>query len=247
MPDPMHFDRHAELYDRARPPYPAALIDRLADLGLLRAGARALDLGAGSGQATRILVQAGMEVTAVEPGPALAARLQEALPGVDVLRSTVERAALPAGAFDLVTIATAVHWLDLDVVLPALHRALAPGGRLAVWRTAYGDPSVPPGPFRRRIQAIVDAREAPARPQPGETETARWAAALEAGGLFRTVHTEEFAWTIVLDEDAVRDLFTTFSDWTPAEAEEAARAVRDLGGSVTEHYLSPLLVLAPAG
>ncbi|MGH1548741.1 class I SAM-dependent methyltransferase [Leifsonia poae] len=245
MPDPMHFDRHADLYDRARPPYPTALTDRLAALGLLRAGARALDLGAGSGQATRILVDAGMEVTAVEPGRALAARLKKTLPAVQVIRATAEEAELPDGAFDLVTIATAVHWFDLHVVLPKLHRTLATDGRLAVWRTAYGDPSVPPGPFRERVQRIVDARDAPPRPQPDEADTVSWARALESGGLFRTVHSDEFAWTIALDADGVRDLFTTFSDWTAAEAQEAARAVDELGGTVTEHYLTPLLVLEP--
>jgi SAM-dependent methyltransferase len=243
MPDPMHFDRHADLYDRARPPYPAALTERLAALGLLRAGARALDLGAGSGQATRILVDAGMDVTAVEPGAALAARLHESLPAVRVVRSSAEDADLPAAAFDLVTVATAVHWFDLDIVLPKLHRALASDGRLAVWRNAYGDPSVPPGRFRRRVQEIVDARDAPSRPQPDETDTQRWAAALESGGLFRTTHREEFSWAVELDEAGVRDIFTTFSDWTAAEAEKAGHAVRELGGTVTEHYLTPLLVL----
>ncbi|ANF30658.1 methyltransferase type 11 [Leifsonia xyli] len=245
MPDPMHFDRYAELYDRARPPYPSALTDRLTALGLLGAGVRALDLGAGTGQATRILVEAGMEVTAVEPGGALAARLHDALPAVRVVRSTAEDVEFPAGSFGLVTVATAVHWFDLDVVLPKLHRILTTDGRLAVWRTAYGDPSVAPGPFREAIQRIVDARDAPRRAQPDETDTASWARALESGGLFRTVQAAEFAWAVDLDADAVRDLFTTFSDWTAAEAEEAARAVDELGGVVTEHYLTPLLVLEP--
>lgn len=245
MPDPMHFDRLAELYERARPPYPPALIDRLAGLGLLRAGARALDLGAGSGQATRILVEARMDVTAVEPGPALGSRLHDTLPSVRVLHATAEAADLPPATFDLVTVATAVHWFDLDVVLPKLHRSLTTDGRLVVWRTVYGDPSVPPGPFRRRVQEIADARDAAPRPQPDESDTERWARVLESGGLFRTIHVEEFAWAVDLDEAGVRDLFTTFSDWTAAEAEEAARAVRDLGGTVTEHYLSPLLVLEP--
>lgn len=247
MPDPMHFDRHAELYDRARPPYPAALWERLAELGLLVAGARALDLGAGSGQATRGLVEAGMEVTAVEPGAALATRLAERLPDVRVIAATAEEADLPAASFALATIATAVHWFDLGVVLPKLHAALAPGGHLAVWRNAYGDASVPPTPFRERVQAIAGRRNAPPRPGPDESQTAEWARLLEAGGYFRASHVEEFAWSIDLDEDGVRGLFTTFSDWSEAEAEEAAVAVRDLGGTVTEHYRTPLIVLERVG
>jgi SAM-dependent methyltransferase len=243
MPDPMHFDRHAGLYDRARPPYPDALRDRLAEMGLLVAGRRAVDLGAGSGQATRLLVEAGMDVTAIEPGSALAARLRQALPGVRVLQTTAERAGLAPASFDLATAATSVHWFDLDAVLPKLHTALVPSGRLAVWRTVYGDPAAPPTPFRERVARIAAERDAPPRPGPGETETAEWGRRLSARGLFRVTHVEEFRWSVDLDADAVAALFTTFSDWSAAEAEEAARAVRELGGVVTEHYVTPLLVL----
>ncbi len=243
----MHFDRHADLYDRARPPYPDALWQRLTSLGLLAAEHRALDLGAGTGQATERLVEAGMRVTAVEPGAALAVRLRERVPSARVLQTSAEEAELAPGSFDLVTVATAIHWFDLDAVLPKLHAALAPGGRLAVWRNVYGDTSVPPTPFRRRLEAIVAQRDAPPRPGPGELETARWARLLEADGLFATTEVAEFHWRIDLDADAVRGLFTTFSDWSADEAEEAARAVRDLGGTVTEHYLTPLIVLARVG
>ncbi|MGN7798860.1 class I SAM-dependent methyltransferase [Leifsonia sp. 22587] len=247
MPDPMHFDRHAALYDRARPPYPDSLRDRLRQLGLLTPGRRALDLGAGSGQATRLLVDAGMDVTAVEPGPALADILQQRFPRVHVVRSTAEEYVPEPGSLDLVTIATAVHWFDLGRVLPSLRRALAPGGRVAVWRTVYGDTSVPPSPFRGRVQAIADRRDASARPGPDETETEAWARLLTAGGLFVVDHREELRWSIVLDADGIQALFTTFSDWSEAEAEQAAEAVRELGGTVVEHYVTPLIVLAPAG
>ena len=245
MPDPMHFDRHADLYDRARPPYPAALGTRLAELGLLVAGHRALDLGAGSGQATRILVDAGMEVTAVEPGGALVDRLRLLLPEVHILQATAE--AVRAGA-GVVRPRDGCHSGPLvrsGCGAPeAAHRTRRPAGRLAVWRNAYGDPSVPPTAFRTRIAEIVARRDAPPRPGPDETDTARWAALLQAGGYFATVHAEEFHWSVELDEDGVRGLFTTFSDWSPAEAEQAALAVRELGGTVTEHYLTPLIVLA---
>jgi SAM-dependent methyltransferase len=130
---------------------------------MLAAGMRALDLGAGSGQATRILVDAGMDVTAVESGPALAAALRDRLPGVRVVEATAEAAELPPASFDVATIATAVHWFDLEVVLPKLHRTLVPGGRLAVWRNAYGDAAVPLTPFRERIGAIVARRDAAPR------------------------------------------------------------------------------------
>lgn len=243
MVDPMHFDARTEVYERARPPYPGALWQRLRDLGLVRAGVRVIDVGAGTGQATGPLLDAGATVTAVEPGPVLAERLRTRFPQVRVLNATAEEVALPDGAYDLGVAATSVHWLDLDVVVPKLHRALVPGGDLAVWRTAFGDPRVST-PFRERVFAIVARREGAAvRPGPDELDTGGWVHWLTASGHFAETHTEEFRWSIELGADQVRDLFSTFSNWSAAEAEAAADAARELGGRVTEHYVSPLITL----
>jgi len=247
VPDPMHFDAHADVYDRARPPYPDALWARLSGLGLLHPGARVVELGAGTGQATAPMLRVGAAVTAVEPGPALADLLRRRCPGATVLVATAESVPLPDAAFDLAVAATSVHWFDLDVVLPRLHRTLAHGGHLAVWRNAYGDPAVAATPFRERVAAIVARRGDRRRPGPGELDTEAWLERLTQGGWFVARHVEELAWSIELGTDEVRDLFTTFSDWSAAEVEDAARAVADLGGRVTEHYRTPLLVLSRSG
>lgn len=244
MRDPLHFDRNAELYDRARPAYPDALWSRLEELGVLRPGERALDLGSGTGQAVGPLLRAGMRVTAVEPGPALAARLRAHFPEVGVIASTAEDAQLPRSAFALATAATSVHWFDLEVVLPKLNAALRPGGHFAVWRNAYGDPRAPVTLFRERVGEVVARRGGEIRRAPDELETAAWARELSAGGLFDVVHVEEFRWSIELDANGLRELFTTFSNWTTAEAVEIGQAATDLGGLVVEHYVSPLIVLA---
>ncbi|WP_238154724.1 class I SAM-dependent methyltransferase [Ornithinimicrobium sufpigmenti] len=185
------------------------LWDRLGELGVLSAGTRVVELGAGSGQATGPMVSAGATVTAVEPGPALAALLQERWPEVTVHVGTAEAVELPDAAFDLAVVATAVHWFDLPVVLPKLHRTLVLGGHLAVWRTAFGNPAAPVTAFRERVSQIVARRtQAPGRAGPGETDTASWVRRLTASGHFVTAHVEEFAWTIELTTAQVRDLFT---------------------------------------
>jgi len=237
-----HFERHAHLYTRARPPYPAALWRALAGLGLVRPGLRALDIGAGTGQASGPLLDAGMRVTAIEPGPALATELRERFPQLTVIASTAEAADLPAASFDLAVCATAVHWLDLAVVLPRLHAALVDGGHLAVWKNDFGDPSAPPTAFRARVHDIVARRDAPPRTEPAVDPT-DWPEVLAAGDHFEPVREQTFRWTIDLDADQVHDLFTTFSNWSPTEVDEAAAAVRALGGTVTEHYLTPLVVM----
>jgi SAM-dependent methyltransferase len=242
-PDPAHFDRHWAIYDRARPPYPEELWQRLRQFELLPRGGNSLELGAGTGQATGRLLAEGMRVTAVEPGPRLAAGLRERFPQVRVLETTAENAVLPDGAFDVAVAATSIHWMDLSVVLPRIHRALAPGGHLLVWRNVFGDPRADTTLFRQRVSEITARRREPRRPEPADVDTDGWVARLESGGLFRSLHVEEFRWDVTLDAGRVRDLFTTFSDWSPSEVAEAERAVIALGGRVVEHYLTPLVVL----
>lgn len=94
-PDPMHFERHAGTYGQARPPYPPQLWARLRDLGLLDPGLRAIDLGAGTGQATGPMLAAGLAVTAIEPGTNLAEALQVAHPGATVIIQPAEDLDLP--------------------------------------------------------------------------------------------------------------------------------------------------------
>ncbi|MFD1517350.1 class I SAM-dependent methyltransferase [Pseudonocardia yunnanensis] len=243
MAGPLHFDALAETYQRARPPYPEVLWDRLRGLEVLRPGVRVIELGAGTGEATMRLLQDGADVVAVEPGRALAARLQRRCPSAQVVVARAEDAAMGDAQFDLAVAATSVHWLDLGVVIPKLHRAVVRDGHLAVWRTAFGDPRTTT-PFRDRIDAIVARRvDEPVRPGPGELDTEDWARLLSSSGDFAVVHVEEFRWNIDLDADQVHGLFRTFSNWTADEAAAAAEAARDLGGTVTEHYVTPLILL----
>ena len=240
---PLHFDALAETYERARPPYPEALWDRMRELEVLRPGVRVIELGAGTGEATKRLLEAGAEVVAVEPGRALAARLQRRCPSAQIVGARAEDAALAEGQFDLAVAATSAHWLDLGVVIPKLHRAIVRDGHLAVWRTAFGDPGTTT-PFRDRVDATVAQRvNELARPGPGELDTEDWARLLSSSGDFSVVHIDEFRWNINLDADQVHGLFRTFSNWTADEAVAAADAARDLGGMVTEHYVTPLIVL----
>ena len=73
----MHFP--TDLYDRARPGYPVPVFEALATFGDLRPGSRVLELGPGTGQATRPLAERGYQVVAVELGARLAERARRNL------------------------------------------------------------------------------------------------------------------------------------------------------------------------
>lgn len=240
----MHFERMAVEYAGSRPPYPSSLYEVLETEGVIGPGTRVLEIGAGSGLATKELVRAGSEVMAIEPGRELARVLERDVPGVSVLLAHLEDAELPESSFDAVVAATSMHWVNLSVGLPMLHATLRPRGWLAVWRHRFGDDRVDTE-FRRRVEQIVAKRtrresaERRADDRPTMDE-------LTAGAWFEPVRTEHWRWSVDLDTDQVRRLFRTFSDWNDTEVEAVARAADELSGVVTEHYQSVLHLLKRA-
>jgi SAM-dependent methyltransferase len=155
------FNRLAEDY-RARPGYPAALVSRLVALAG-GAGRRVAELGAGTGLVALPLAGAGLAVHAVEPAQAMLAVLAEdasALPLTPV-HAAAESTGLPTGGFDLVVLADALQWVDLEACASEAARLLAPGGRLAVV-----DPRPAATPFMIALGDRIAAANFKARPRP---------------------------------------------------------------------------------
>lgn len=124
------FGRAADEYERGRPDYPAAAIAWLVERLDLRPGRTVLDLAAGTGKLTRLLVPSGADVIAVEPIAEMRAKIE----GARVLDGTAEAIPLPDASVDAVTAAQAFHWFRADEALREIRRVLRPGGALAlVW------------------------------------------------------------------------------------------------------------------
>ena len=124
------FGLAADAYERGRPDYPAAAIDWLVERLDLRPGRMVVDLAAGTGKLTRLLVPSGAEVIAVEPIAAMRAKIE----GVRVLEGTAEAIPLADASVDAVTVAQAFHWFRAAEALREIRRVLRPGGGLAlVW------------------------------------------------------------------------------------------------------------------
>jgi SAM-dependent methyltransferase len=127
------FNEVPELYDRVRPGYPDELFADLAALTGLGPGASVIEVGCGTGQATRSLAALAGEVTALEPGPELAAVARRRLAGlgnVHIERSTFEQwTGEPA---DAIVAASSWHWVDPAAGWRHAHDLLRPGGWLAL-------------------------------------------------------------------------------------------------------------------
>jgi SAM-dependent methyltransferase len=132
------FTEDADLYDRCRPGYPAQLFDVLT--AAVGEGARVLEIGCGTGQATVPLVARGFAVTALEPGEELAEIARRHLAdyvSARVVVAAFEDWSLPPVGFELVVAAGSFHWLDPAVRMVKAADALRSRGALAVVSTQH--------------------------------------------------------------------------------------------------------------
>ncbi|HKE19918.1 MAG TPA: class I SAM-dependent methyltransferase [Kofleriaceae bacterium] len=144
MPDSrQRFSAVAAAYHRFRPTYPAAALDWILATTAAQPGARAADLGCGTGIFSRLLAARGLRVTGVEPNPEMLALAREAGGGPTYVAGEAARTGLADASVDLVTAAQAFHWFPLEATLAELARILVPGGwTAAVWNLRVSSPFV---------------------------------------------------------------------------------------------------------
>jgi SAM-dependent methyltransferase len=227
----------AALYERYRPgPSPAAVEWMLpADVGTV------VDLGAGTGALSRLLLDRARDVIAVEPDDRMRSILTEQLPGVRALNGRGESMPLPDRNVDAVVASSSWHWMDPVATLHEVGRILVPSGTLgAVW--SGPDPE---GPFLIQAQALL-ATQGPADDTAG-TEVAdvilgdsrRPLPTLEIPDdvPFDQPEHEVFRWDVALNADELIGLLGTFSSIITLSEErrervfdEARRLLRDLLG-----------------
>jgi SAM-dependent methyltransferase len=237
-------------YHRARPGYPAWLYDTLQARCGLRPGAGVFEIGAGTGIATRRLLDLGADpLVAVEPDPRLAEFLRRSNPdgALQVVVSSFEDAALEASAFDLGVSATAFHWLDEAEALQKVARLLRPGGWWAAVWNAFGDDSRP-DPFHeatKHLDGLVSP-SAGSRGVPFALDAEARLAALAATGGFEALDSRTSASSLALDADQTVALYATYSNVSlrpdrEAMLAEIGRIARDeFGGRVVRNMTTSL-------
>lgn len=123
VPRRLTFGAHADAYERARPEWPEEAVRWLVP----EAAGLVVEVGAGTGKLTRAVAALGVRVVAVEPDPRMLAVLREA--GLEGVEGSAEEIPLADGVADAAVAGSSLHWFELELALPEIHRVLRPAGR----------------------------------------------------------------------------------------------------------------------
>ena len=240
-------------YDRARPGHPDRVYDVLVERCGLEPGKAVLEIGPGTGQATRRLLELGADpLVTIEPDPALAAYLGTSLSGRIELRVVgFEDAALPMDSFEVAIAASSFHWVEEVPGLAKVFEALCPSGWFAMWWTLFGEGGKQDA-FIEAISPLLEDLQA----SPSRGEQGRPAHALDSEARLRALETAGFAdsahevvrWNASWNTEGIRALYGTFSP--VARLDEARKkaildgvarvAELDFGGHVERTLLTSI-------
>jgi SAM-dependent methyltransferase len=208
------FGAHADAYERSRPDWPEE-----AARWLVPEGAElVVELGAGTGKLTRAVAELGVGVVAVEPDPRMLAVLRRrGLEGVDGSAETIP---FDDGVADAVVAGSSLHWFELDLALPEIHRVLRPGGRFGFgWN--HRDDRHPA--IARMGEAISAAQTRGLR-----WRSRDWSAELSASGLFGDVEHALFEHVLELPREALRDHLMSYSGVAALDEGERRRVIAEV-------------------
>lgn len=224
------FETVAAEYEQYRPDYPDEALSWAAEQLGLGAGARVLDVGAGTGKLTRGLVALGFEAVAVEPGAPMLDQLRRAVPEAEAHVGPAEAIPLPDRNVDAAFAGQAFHWFDRARAVPELHRVIRSGGGLALLWNWWDE--------RDPLQAELGELIGYAGHEPYRDEE------LPGKPWFREVGRTIVETAENSSPDALVGYLSTASAFLTADAEErekSLRAVHDLASRYGERFSLPRL------
>lgn len=175
------FEAAVEHYRRGRPGYPDDAVRYLVHALEIGDERDVVEIGAGTGKFTELIVHTGARIVAVEPVPGMREALERNCPTVTVRDGTAEDIPLPDRIADAVVVAQAFHWFDGKRALPEIHRILRRNGRLGmIWNVR--DESTD---WAERLTAIFDRLAGPGAPR---YRSGEWRRAFDATDLFGPLH-----------------------------------------------------------
>jgi SAM-dependent methyltransferase len=228
------FDTVPTLYDSRRPGYPAALIEDILRLSRIPARGRILEIGCGTGQATKPFADRGYRMTCLDIGTNLAAMARRKFHGYDnvtVIAESFENWNPGATKYHLVIAATSFHWLDPAIRYTKVSQILRQGGSLAVFSNVHvrNDEG-----FFAEVQDIY-RKIAPTRCQ-AKSEVPK-PSRIEPGlDLFEKPITKRYPWDEQYTAEEYIALLGTYSDHISLPKPEREKLFRAIAGLINANY-----------
>ncbi|HEY9289233.1 MAG TPA: class I SAM-dependent methyltransferase [Candidatus Dormibacteraeota bacterium] len=221
------FERGADAYERGRPGYPEAGVRWMLEELHVSARSTVVDLGAGTGKLTRLLVPSGAQLIAIEPVPAMRRTFARMLPGVTVVDGTAESMPLAGGSVDAVMAAQAFHWFATRRAVDEIHRVLRPNGGLGlIWnRRDLHDP----------LQASLDAIVQPHRGAAPAHERDQWRQVIDGNPCFEPAGERQFQQAQPVDADGVVDRVLSTSFIASLREPARSRVIQQVRDVVRDH------------
>jgi SAM-dependent methyltransferase len=233
-------DRWPEDYERGRPGWPPEVVD----LPRLPPTATVLDLGAGTGKLTRLLVAAYRRVVAVEPADPMRRVLESVCPQAEVLPGTGQNIPRANASVDAVFAAQAFHWFDDERAVAEIARVLRPRGALVLM---WNLPAGPWGPSTTAAEELL----LECSPRPSEVtydpldlgKGARYASddwALAPSSFFEPLQAMRLPNPQALDRDGLVAYYASmgwFADLPDVKRRPLLDQVRSLLGAAEYHRL----------
>jgi SAM-dependent methyltransferase len=226
----------AAVYDRGRPGYPPPVVERIvAELGV-EDGARVLDLGAGTGMLSRPLLEAGLDVVAVEPLPGMRAALAAAIGADRAVEGRAEAIPLGDASLDGAVSGDAFHWFDGERAAVELHRVLRPGaGLVVVWLNGVEEHSA----FEHELTALLEPLWE--RGRHPSIKLGRRAEGIAEHGGFAPIRRVEVPVEDEIDRDGFLAWFQSFSVVGALDDDERAPLLERVGESFDRHVPGDIL------
>jgi SAM-dependent methyltransferase len=222
----LSFGNLAETYHRIRPPYSRTLLDCAQEALELDAGARVLDLAAGTGRLTEELRRRFADVVAVEPDERMRTVHGAALAG------SAEAIPLGEGSVDAVFVGEAFHWFDPEAAIPELARVLRSRGGLAIVSTHWWETEPPLPEAALQVLSEPWERSQPLRRPP-------WDDAFD-GSPFEPLRYERAEDELTVDLETLLTLYSTTSSLAALPPEERASLFERVRPLLAGPYRLPL-------
>lgn len=196
-------------YDAARPDYPSELIHDLITISGIHQNAKILEIGSGTGKATKPFAEKGYTITCLDISPSLLAVLKKNLSAfshISYIVSSFEDAVLKSDSFDLVFAAQTFHWIDPSVGYKKVHAILKKGGYVAFFSNFYSVAS----PLYKKVEDLC-ALYCPEFSHRSYGTLNDIQQPFEASGLFHSIQKKEYSRNLHYSKAQYLALLNTFS------------------------------------